>query len=356
MAGASGAATTSGSGLATGCAGAATACVAPVGAGATAAASAGADTAAGTVTEAAAAAMPLPEASGSVVIAERTRGCGWRNGLLTTVPRRGCAGRGAEAGAGAAVAAGLRAAGWAGRGAGAGAGAAGAGGAVRAGLTAFGDSAWCSQISPGCGGDSRVRRGGCQAGWRRAETASKLRWRGAGAVQPGLPADGGSQRSASRSGWVGAKETGGSSGAASGAAPRRGLRANRLRQVSPNTIGAASASTPSINSKAPVQPNRLPIMPASARPAEPPALDSGSVPLVSASRQALAHSTASVPSQTRNEPGPASRRSPASLRVTSRQTSGTIQKVENPNQPKPIIDMPCSKLRAAIVAVMAGGD
>lgn len=124
----------------------------------------------------------------------------------------------------------------------------------------------------------------------------------------------------------------------SSAAP--GLRSNkRLRQVSPNTIGTDSAKIPSISSNAAVQPTTPVVMPASAWPAAPPAsAPSPSVP-VSASSAALVHITIRVPSHTRNVPRPSRRRSRVRTRSASRHASGTIHRVDNPNQPKPMFDI-----------------
>ncbi|EHP38062.1 hypothetical protein OR16_39314 [Cupriavidus basilensis OR16] len=126
-------------------------------------------------------------ASGNVVMAERGLACGWRTGLLATAARA-CAAAAAAAAADTVMdavraVAGLGACGCLGGRIGAGltcAFTAGGGATVAgaSGLAAPGGPACCSQISPGCGGELRVRAGGCQTAWRRADTASMPLWRG----------------------------------------------------------------------------------------------------------------------------------------------------------------------------------
>ncbi|XQU67599.1 hypothetical protein OJJOAM_000330 [Cupriavidus sp. H18C1] len=83
-------------------------------------------------------------------------------------------------------------------------------------------------------------------------------------------------------------------------------------------------------------------MPATPAPAAPPedavgsTSDDADVLAVSASSVALAHSVSALPSQTRSVPGPENTGCPASMRATMRHASGNSQKVDNPNQPKPI--------------------
>lgn len=237
------------------------------------------------------------------------------------------------------------------------AGAAAAGGIGFATAGASPDAAFCAssngQISPGWGGDGRVRGGGCQAGWRRAETASMPRCRTAGCAVPALPV----QRTDAappkpRAVGFRTSSCGSSRGSAgvSGDASSVRLRVTSWRHERPNTIGATQISTPSISTNAPVHPSSCENTEDNARPTAPPALSCGSAPDVSASSAALAHSTTSVTSQSLTVPRPLSTwRSPASMRTAYRHASGSSHTVEMPNQPSPMSNA-IYKCQAAIVA------
>ncbi len=250
-------------------------------------------------------------------------GRGWWNGLLTIFARSGGRNSGVSP-------AGLT-----------GAAGAGAAGLVSAGGGASG-SPWAfskGQISPGCGGDSRVRGGGCHAGWRQMAPDSMPRWRPVGRAAPAWPPSIACSAPPSPSA-VGLRPLSASSCWASAwggaASPDLRRRASTWRHVHPNTIGAAHSSTPSISRKAPAPPSMCENSDARPRPAAPPALPCASWPAVRASSAALAHSAASVASHTRTVPGPFRPRSPAITRAMYRHTNGNSHTEEMPNQPSPM--------------------
>ncbi len=262
-------------------------------------------------------------------------GRGWWNGLLTIFARSGGRNSGVSP-----------------------AGLTGAAGAGAAGLASAGDDAsgrpWAfskGQISPGCGGDSRVRGGACHAGWRQMAPDSMPRWRPVGRAAPAWPPNIACSAPPSPSA-VGLRPLSASSCCASAsggaASPALRRRASNWRHVRPNTIGAAHSSTPSISRKAPDHPSMCVNSDARPRPAAPPALPCASWPAVRASSEALAHSAANVASHTRTVPGPFRPRSPAITRVMYRHTNGNSHMEEMPNQPSPIVEMPSSRSRTRL--------